>query len=194
MPAPGSNGVPCLVANQNLIVKRLRCERLKISIFIMPPLTPGIFRARKFRDRVLRRCLKAFIRDRFVLELGCGEGHLTEAVLGGARSVVGIDISDVAIGSRPVAGIGQMPRFGQAGDLLRDLLRGLTRPSRTIECIHYLSPPERGMFLEKVMRENTAGQLLLLSGPIVDYSALLQSQAIDARGHGLLGFTPDPVL
>src|SRR5438552_16438936 len=51
----------------------------------------------RFRDRALRRCLKQFIRDRFVLELGCGEGDLTEAVFGKARSVVGIDISDVAI-------------------------------------------------------------------------------------------------
>src|SRR5262245_65198197 len=51
----------------------------------------------RFRDRVLRRCLKRFVRDRFVLELGCGEGHLTEAVFGKARSVVGIDISEVAI-------------------------------------------------------------------------------------------------
>src|SRR5580692_1157048 len=38
-----------------------------------------ILRAR-FRDRVLRRCLTRFIRGKSVLELGCGEGHLTQAV------------------------------------------------------------------------------------------------------------------
>ena len=51
----------------------------------------------RFRDNVLRRCLKPFIRDKSVLELGCGEGHLTQTIFSKARSVVGIDISDVAI-------------------------------------------------------------------------------------------------
>src|SRR3979409_653903 len=51
----------------------------------------------RFRDKVLRRCLKPFIRDKSVLELGCGEGHLTQAIFSKARSVVSIDISDVAI-------------------------------------------------------------------------------------------------
>src|SRR5262245_42933044 len=31
----------------------------------------------RFRDKVLRRCLRPFIRGKSVLELGCGEGHLT---------------------------------------------------------------------------------------------------------------------
>src|SRR5712671_6727429 len=48
----------------------------------------------RFRDNVLRRCLKPFIRDKSVLELGCGEGHLTHTIFSKARSVVGIDISD----------------------------------------------------------------------------------------------------
>ena len=51
----------------------------------------------RFRDNVLRRRLKPFIRDKSVLELGCGEGHLTQTIFSKARSVVGIDISDVAI-------------------------------------------------------------------------------------------------
>ena len=51
----------------------------------------------RFRDKVLRRCLKPFIRNKSVLELGCGEGHLTQTIFSKARSVVGIDISDVAI-------------------------------------------------------------------------------------------------
>ena len=34
----------------------------------------------RFRDKVLRRCLKPFIRKKSVLELGCGEGHLTQTV------------------------------------------------------------------------------------------------------------------
>jgi len=120
----------------------------------------------RFRDRVLRRCLKQFIRDRFVLELGCGEGHLTEAVFGRARSVVGIDISDVAIARAQSL---ELPnaRFENA-DLLQISYKGY-EVIAAIECIHYLSHPEQGAFLEKVVREHS-GKMLLLSGPIVDYT------------------------
>src|SRR5690348_7216251 len=50
-----------------------------------------------FRDRVLRARLTRAVRKKSVLELGCGEGHLTQAVFHRARSVTAIDISDVAI-------------------------------------------------------------------------------------------------
>jgi SAM-dependent methyltransferase len=119
----------------------------------------------RFRDRVLRRCLKQFIRDRFVLELGCGEGHLTEAVFGKARSVVGIDISDVAIARAQSLDLPNA-RFENA-DLLQISYEGY-EVIAAIECIHYLSHPEQGAFLEKVAREH-AGKMLL-SGPIVDYT------------------------
>jgi len=120
----------------------------------------------RFRDTVLRRCLKRFIRDRFVLELGCGEGHLTEAVFGKARSVVGIDISDVAIARAQSLDLPNA-RFENA-DLLQISYKGY-EVIAAIECIHYLSHPEQGAFLEKVAREH-AGKVLLLSGPIVDYA------------------------
>jgi SAM-dependent methyltransferase len=120
----------------------------------------------RFRDRVLRRCLKQFIRDRLVLELGCGEGHLTKAVFGKARSVVGIDISDVAIARAQSLDLPNA-RFENA-DLLQISYKGY-EVIAAIECIHYLSHPERGAFLEKVAREH-AGKVLLLSGPIVDYA------------------------
>jgi cyclopropane fatty-acyl-phospholipid synthase-like methyltransferase len=120
----------------------------------------------RFRDRVLRRCLKPFIRDRLVLELGCGEGHLTEAVFGRARSVVGIDISDVAIARAQSL---ELPnaQFENA-DLLQISYKGY-EVIAAIECIHYLSHPEQGAFLERVASEH-AGKMLLLSGPIVDYT------------------------
>jgi SAM-dependent methyltransferase len=120
----------------------------------------------RFRDRVLRRCLKQFIRDRLVLELGCGEGHLTKAVFGKARSVVGIDISDVAIARAQSLDLPNA-RFENA-DLLQISYKGY-EVIAAIECIHYLSHPEQGAFLEKVAREH-AGKVLLLSGPIVDYT------------------------
>jgi SAM-dependent methyltransferase len=120
----------------------------------------------RFRDRVLRRCLKQFIRDRFVLELGCGEGHLTRTIFGRARSVVGIDISDVAIARAKSLNLPNA-RFENA-DLLQTSFKGFDVIA-AIECIHYLTHPEQGAFLEKVASEH-AGKMLLLSGPIVDYA------------------------
>src|ERR1700761_3051702 len=38
----------------------------------------------RFRDKVLRRRMRPFIRGKSVLELGCGEGHLTQAIFGKA--------------------------------------------------------------------------------------------------------------
>ncbi|MGQ0686571.1 class I SAM-dependent methyltransferase [Bradyrhizobium sp.] len=120
----------------------------------------------RFRDRVLRRCIGRFIRDKSVLELGCGEGHLTEAIFDRARSVVGIDISDVAIARARSL---ELPnaRFENA-DLLQTSFTGY-EVIAAIECIHYLSHEEQGAFLEKVAREHS-GKMLLLSGPIVDYT------------------------
>ncbi|WJR80689.1 class I SAM-dependent methyltransferase [Bradyrhizobium sp. NP1] len=123
-----------------------------------------ISRAR-FRDRVLRRCLNRFVRGKLVLELGCGEGHLTEAVFYKARSVVGVDISDVAIGRARSLNLPNA-RFENA-DLLQISFNGYDVIA-AIECIQYLSHQEQGAFLEKVAREH-AGKILLLSGPIVDY-------------------------
>jgi predicted TPR repeat methyltransferase len=51
----------------------------------------------RFARKILRRCVFNFVSGKSVLELGCGEGHLTQAILGGARSITGVDISDVAI-------------------------------------------------------------------------------------------------
>ena len=119
----------------------------------------------RFRDRVLRRCLKRFVRGKSVLELGCGEGHLTEAVLYKARSVIGIDISDVAIARARSLNLPNA-RF-ESADLLQTSFSGYDVIA-AIECIHYLSHQEQGAFLEKVAREH-AGKILLLSGPIVDY-------------------------
>src|ERR1700754_1052765 len=115
----------------------------------------------RFRDRVLRRCLGRFIRDRFVLELGCGEGHLTEAVFGKARSVVGIDISDVAIARAKSLDLPNA-RF-ECADFLHVSFEGYDVIA-ALECVYYLSFQEQGAFLEKVAKEHP-GKILLLSGP-----------------------------
>jgi SAM-dependent methyltransferase len=118
-----------------------------------------------FRDKVLRRCLTPFIRKKSVLELGCGEGHLTEVVFNKARSVVGVDISDVAIARAKSLNL-RNARF-ESADLLLTSFEGYDIIA-AIECIYYLSLQERGVFLQKVAQEH-GGKLLLLSGPIVDY-------------------------
>jgi SAM-dependent methyltransferase len=142
----------------------------------------------RFRDKVLRRCLGRFIRDKSVLELGCGEGHLTQEIFGRARSVVGVDISDVAIARAKSL---ELPnaRFENA-DLLQTSFKGY-EVIAAIECIHYLSHPEQGAFLEKVAREH-AGKLLLLSGPIVDYTHYFSHRRLmlefKTLGFSLVGF------
>ena len=119
----------------------------------------------RFRDKVLRRRLTRFVRRRSVLELGCGEGHLTQAVFYKARSVTGIDISDVAIDRAKLLNLPNA-RFENA-DLLQSSFRGYDVIA-AIECIYFLSHQEQGAFFEKVAREH-AGKMLLLSGPTIDY-------------------------
>jgi SAM-dependent methyltransferase len=54
------------------------------------------------RDRALARIIGCYVAAKTVLELGCGEGHLTASIFRDAKSVKGIDISPVAI-SRAIA-------------------------------------------------------------------------------------------
>jgi SAM-dependent methyltransferase len=143
-----------------------------------------ISRAR-FRDRVLRRCLKPFIRDKSVLELGCGEGHLTDTVFSKARSVVGIDISDVAI-ARAKSLNPPNARF-ESGDFLQASFEGYDVIA-AIECVYYLSLQEQGTLFEKVAREHS-GKIFLLSGPIVDYRRYFSHKRL-MHEFTTLGFTP----
>lgn len=139
----------------------------------------------RFRDKVLRHCLARFIRGKSVLELGCGEGHLTERVFRRARSVVGIDISDVAIARAKSLNLANA-RF-ECGDFLRTSFEGYDVIA-AIECIHYLSLQERGAFLEKVAAEHS-GKMLLLSGPIIDYVRHFGHKRLMYE-FGELGFKP----
>ena len=124
----------------------------------------GVSRA-TFRDRVFRRHLTRFVRNKSVLELGCGEGHLTQAIFHKARSVMAVDISDIAIARAKSLNL-RNARFENA-DLLDVSFRGYDVIA-AIECIYFLSHQEQGAFLEKVAREHS-GKMLLISGPIIDY-------------------------
>src|SRR5450432_429386 len=55
-----------------------------------------ISRAR-FRDKGLRRSISKFVIGKSVLELGCGEGHLTQSIFSETRMVTGVDIREIAI-------------------------------------------------------------------------------------------------
>jgi 2-polyprenyl-3-methyl-5-hydroxy-6-metoxy-1,4-benzoquinol methylase len=118
-----------------------------------------------FRDRVLRRHLRRSIRNKSVLELGCGEGHLTQAIFHTARSVMAVDISDAAIAR--ARSLNLRNAGYETADLL-DISFGGYDVIAAIECIHYLSFQEQGAFLQKVAREHS-GKMLFLSGPIIDY-------------------------
>jgi cyclopropane fatty-acyl-phospholipid synthase-like methyltransferase len=142
----------------------------------------------KFRDRVLRRHLTRAVRNKSVLELGCGEGHLTKTVLHKARSVVGVDISDVAIAR---ANALNLPNATfHAADLLDISLEGYDVIT-ALECIHYLSHSEQGAFLAMAAREHS-GKILFLSGPIIDYQRHFSHRRLmlqfKALGFKVVGF------
>jgi 2-polyprenyl-3-methyl-5-hydroxy-6-metoxy-1,4-benzoquinol methylase len=124
----------------------------------------GIARS-TFRDRVLRRHLTQPTRNKVILELGCGEGHLTRTVFRRARFVNAVDISDVAIARAKLSNLPNA-RF-QTADLLDTSLAGYDVIA-AIECIYYLSHEEQIAFLKRVAAEHS-GKVLLLSGPIIDY-------------------------
>jgi len=139
----------------------------------------------RFRDNVLRRCLKPFIRDKSVLELGCGEGHLTHTIFSKARSVVGIDISDVAIARAKSLNLPNA-RF-ESADFLQASFEGYDVIA-AIECVYYLSLEEQGVLLRKVANEHP-GKIFLLSGPIVDYRRHFSHKRL-MHEFTTLGFTP----
>ncbi len=93
---------------------------------------------------MLSRIIGPYVAGKTVLELGCGEGHLTASIFRDAQSVKGIDISPIAI-SRAITGY--------------DVIAA-------IECLYYLSPSEQEAFFSKMASEH-AGKLFVLSGPII---------------------------
>jgi 2-polyprenyl-3-methyl-5-hydroxy-6-metoxy-1,4-benzoquinol methylase len=147
----------------------------------------GVSRA-AFRDRVLRQRLTRSIRNKSVLELGCGEGHLTQAIFCKARSVMAVDISGVAIARAKSLNL-RNASF-ETADLLETSFAGHDVIA-ALECIYYLSHSEQGAFLERVARQHS-GKLLLLSGPIIDYRRYFGHKRLmlefKALGFTLLGF------
>jgi len=126
----------------------------------------GIANAR-FRDAALYRCIAPYARGR-VLELGCGEGHLTQAIFAQARSVHGVDISNLAIARAQARGLPNATF--EVADFLEISFKGYDVVT-AIECLYYLSPEEQRQILGKIAAEHP-GKLLIVTGPIVGRTSL----------------------
>jgi predicted TPR repeat methyltransferase len=122
----------------------------------------GIEGARS-RDRVLRRSVAQFVTGKKVLELGCGEGHLTQTLFWDAASVKGIDISGIAI-SRATSKAMSNASF-ENSDFLNTSFKGYDVIA-AIECLYYLSASEQEAFFDKIAREHSE-KILIISGPII---------------------------
>jgi SAM-dependent methyltransferase len=122
----------------------------------------GINKASR-RDRALSRVVGPYVAGRTILELGCGEGHLTATVLRDAANIKGIDISPLAI-SRATALALPNASF-EVADFLDVSFVGFDVIA-AIECIYYLSPQEQETFFQTLAREH-AGKLFIMSGPII---------------------------
>jgi len=124
---------------------------------------PWRISAARSRDEVLRRSVARFVTGKKVLELGCGEGHLTQALFWDAASVRGIDISGVAIG-RAISK--ELPNASfENSDFISASFSGVDVIA-AIECLYYLTPEEQEAFFAKAAREH-AGKVLILSMPII---------------------------
>jgi predicted TPR repeat methyltransferase len=117
----------------------------------------------RFRDKVLRRSVSKFVSGKSVLELGCGEGHLTQAIFGDAKTITGVDLSEVAIERAKARNIPNA-RF-ESADFLRTSFKGYDTIA-AIECLYYLAPEDQEAFFEKAAREHS-GKILILSAPII---------------------------
>jgi SAM-dependent methyltransferase len=117
----------------------------------------------RFRNRALRRLIGSYLFGRAVLELGCGEGHLSQAVFGDACTVTGVDISSVAISRAAPCDLSNA-RF-QVADFLDIPFSGYDVIT-AIECLYYLSPAEQDVVLDKVATEHR-GKSFVLCVPII---------------------------
>ena len=124
---------------------------------------PWRISAARLRDEALRRSVARFVTGKKVLELGCGEGHLTKALFWDAASVKGVDISGIAIDRAISKGLPNAT-FENA-DFLDVSYEGYGVIA-AIECLYYLSASEQEAFFAKVAREHS-DKILILSGPII---------------------------
>src|SRR5438477_9844379 len=87
------------------------------------------------RDRTLARIIAPYVEGKTVLDLGCGEGHLTAAVFQSAAWVTAIDISQVAIQRTPRLA---NARFAATDFMSPDVSVEGQDVITALECIQYL--------------------------------------------------------
>jgi len=122
----------------------------------------GITKARR-RDRALEAIVVPYVAGRSVLELGCGEGHLTATVFSKSASVKGIDVSNIAL-SRAISRALPYANF-EVSDFLDVSLAGYDVIA-ALECLYYLSPTEQDAFFKRLVEEHANG-IFILSAPII---------------------------
>lgn len=135
------------------------------------------------RDKNLRRRLSPLVEGKSVLDLGCGEGHVTEIAFSRARSVTGVDISAVAIeraNKRRIANT-----TFESADFLEYSFSGYDVIC-ALECLYYLNPVEQNAFFNKVAVEHP-DRMLVVSGPIIGgyFSHEELMQGFKSRGFSL---------
>ena len=114
------------------------------------------------RDKALSAIVTPYTAGKSVLELGCGEGHLTASIFSNAKAVRGVDISPVAI-SRAAA-LGLRNASFVVGDFLDISFAGYDVIA-AIECLYYLAPAEQEAFFRKLKSEHQG--VFIVSGPII---------------------------
>jgi cyclopropane fatty-acyl-phospholipid synthase-like methyltransferase len=120
----------------------------------------GIANAHR-RDRVLSRTIQPFIKSSRVLELGCGEGHLTATVFSPAKFVAGFDISPIAI--ERASALGLTNASFNATDFLTIDFSGYDAIA-AIECLYYLSSEEQETFFDKLRSHRG---IFIMTAPII---------------------------
>jgi SAM-dependent methyltransferase len=115
------------------------------------------------RDKALSRVIGPYVVGKDVLELGCGEGHLTSSIFRAARAIRGVDISSVAV--KRATALALSNATFEASNFLNVSFADCDVIA-AVECLYYLSPDEQEMFYRKLVREH-AGKIFILTGPII---------------------------
>ena len=133
------------------------------------------------RDKKLARIIAPYVEGKTVLDLGCGEGHLTAAVFQGAAWVTALDISPVAILRTPKL---LNARFAAIDFMSPDVSFEGYDVITALECLYYLSPEEQEAFFRKLSRQHRG--TFIMSAPIIGREYFTHEGLLEAfQRHGL---------
>jgi SAM-dependent methyltransferase len=115
----------------------------------------------KRRESVIRS-LDDLFAYRDILELGCGEGHLTQILARTSRYITGVDISETAIRRARERNIPNTTFI--VGSMTDPKLYRKFDVVVLIEALYYLSPEDQSMVLSAIKR---TGATLVISAPVI---------------------------